>query len=82
MRKEPEEKPVQVTYRRDDLTYGRVETSRKLPSTHRQDQPVAVDRITVEEITFPRRTTVTSKETHQVNSFISIYYLVTISRNG
>jgi hypothetical protein len=80
--KEREEKPVQVTYRRDDLTYGRIETSRKLPSTHRQDQPVAVDRITVEEITFPRRTTVTSKETHQVSSFISIYYLVTISRNG
>lgn len=69
-RHEPDVKPITVTYRGDDITYGRIETTRKLPSTHRQEPPKAVERITVEEITFPRRTTVTSEEqTQQVISF-------------
>ena len=66
MRKEPEEKPVQVTYRGDDLTYGRIETSRKLPSTYTPEQPLGFERITVEEITFPRKTTATSDEAYEV----------------
>ena len=69
MQKEPEKKTIQVTQRGDDLTYGRIETSRKLPSTYRQDEPKAVERITVEEITFPRRTQGISEETYKVKIF-------------
>ena len=69
MQKEPEKKTIQVTQRGDDLTYGRIETSRKLPSTYRQDEPKAVERITVEEITFPRRTQGISEETYKVRIF-------------
>ncbi|XP_028404735.1 titin-like isoform X2 [Dendronephthya gigantea] len=62
IREEPKEQPVQVTYRGDDLTYGRIETTRKLPSTYKSEQPMAAERITVEEITFPRRATKESEE--------------------
>ena len=67
VRKESEEKPVHVAYRGDDLTYGRVESSRKLPSTYKPEQSTGFERITVEEITFPRKTTETLDETYQVN---------------
>ena len=64
--KKPEEKIIQVTNRGEDLTYGRIETSRTLPSTYRREEPKEVERITVEEITFPRKTKSTSAETYQV----------------
>ena len=43
-----------------------METSRKLPSTYKPEQPIGVERITVEEITFPRRTAVTQERIDQV----------------
>ena len=71
IRHETKQKPVPVTYRGDDLTYGRIETTRKLPSTYKSEQPMAVERITVEEITFPRRTTEASEEqARQVKYFM------------
>lgn len=74
--KKPEEKTIQVTHRGEDLTYGRIETSRTLPSTYRREEPKAVERITVEEITFPIKTKSTSAETYQVRVSLHIHSVI------